>query len=469
MSFISKNKIRAQFLETLSNIYSEELPQYREFVEIVNASNQEFVRKNPDKKFDPLTRVREERHGAIRVGKASEMKIISRVFACFAMEPVNFYDLTAVKKPMPVISTAFRPKTKEEIDKSAFRMFVSMLYVDDERFFNDEQRKIISEKLAQRNVFDEELLGLLDIAEKQGGLTQIQADKLVAKAASALKMDCEQVIDFDLYKGFITSGNDVAADIICFNTIHINHLTPRVYDIFDVHQRLQDLGIPTIKQVQGPPRRENEEALPLLNQTSRKAPGEYIFTSKDTEILKKYHLGELVIDKARITKVEPQENEEITDYLDRVGKILESDQIVAIKHKARFGEIECRGVALTPKGRAVYDKMVANGTYVSDFPKTHADLAASGYAYYEYFKDGKITPITYEDFLPKSAAGIFASNLSGEAKEMAEKNSQTKKHQKILESAIGKKIINAYEFYAEIEENSKKSSKSNICVCKDLI
>ena len=480
---VSKNKIRSEFLAMLSRMYSEELPEYKQFVEIVNNSNQEFIKNNPNVKVDKLSRVIEERHGAIRVGKPEEMRIVARIFACLGMEPINFYDLTSVKKAMPIIATAFRPKTEEEINESAFRMFCSMLFLDDDRFFNDEQRQIAKTKLAKRKVFSDKLLEILDIAENQGGLTQTQSQAFLEEAVNSFRIDLNQVIDFKLYKDFIINGNDVAADIICFSTIHINHLTPRVYDIFDAHQQLKNNNIPTINEVQGPPKRRNEEALPLLNQTSRKAPGEFIYASTDKKLLNdidyQYQVVKELEENNEIKHIEPKESEDIKDYLNRVEAALKISElkVVAMKHKARFGEIECRGVALTPEGRAAYDKAITDGTYVDYYPKTHLELAKKKYAYYKYSlannkkleskisKDNLLelaekgyvilTPITYEDFLPKSAAGIFESNLSSDVK-IREKleNSTEFKNQKILEEAIGKKIINSYELYEAIEQQS---------------
>ena len=50
-----------------------------------------------------------ERHGAIRIGRPDEYRWIGRFFACFAMEPHSFYDMTALgPKSQPVIATAFR-------------------------------------------------------------------------------------------------------------------------------------------------------------------------------------------------------------------------------------------------------------------------------------------------------------------------------------------------------------------------
>ncbi len=115
-------------------------------------------------------------------------------------------------------------------------------------------------------------------------------------------------------------------------------------------------------------------------------------------------------------------------------------------HSARFGEIEQRGVALTPKGRALYDRLLqAAGTgkdnlshqqhlqeVFSEFPDSEFLLRQQGLAWFRYrltptgeahrqaFRPGDdpqpliergwvvAQPIIYEDFLPVSAAGIFS-------------------------------------------------------------
>ncbi|KJK86484.1 hypothetical protein H633G_09675, partial [Metarhizium anisopliae BRIP 53284] len=89
----------------------------------------------------------------------------------------------------------------------------------------------------------------------------------------------------------------------------------------------------------------------------------------------------------------------------------------------RFGEVEERGAAVTPRGR----RLVFAG-----YPDTWEDLRAQDLVYFAYRVRGRpaaveraaytvdelvrlgvveASPITYEDFLPLSAAGIFQSNL----------------------------------------------------------
>ncbi len=85
--------------------------------------------------------------------------------------------------------------------------------------------------------------------------------------------------------------------------------------------------------------------------------------------------------------------------------------------RVRFGEVESRGVALTPEGRQRYDAAMAAAdpaaVWHEYFPGTDDEMAASGLAYYRGGDPAK--PVVYEDFLPASAAGIFRSNLDSDS------------------------------------------------------
>jgi uncharacterized glyoxalase superfamily metalloenzyme YdcJ len=127
--------------------------------------------------------------------------------------------------------------------------------------------------------------------------------------------------------------------------------------------------------------------------------------------------------------------------------------------RVRFGEVEARGIALTPAGRDLYEQLVrevdtrlanapgrarqdvAAEVWVESMPRTEEELCRRGLAFVTYawseaacagsltepqrsaLASGELTrlldegvlvsePIVYEDFLPRSAAGIFASNLA---------------------------------------------------------
>ena len=144
-------------------------------------------------------------------------------------------------------------------------------------------------------------------------------------------------------------------------------------------------------------------------------------------------------------------------------------------------------MALTPEGRLMYDNLTENKNY-GDFPKTHIELFEKSLAYYQYSlaKNGKnlpeikklinnsqnqqqvlvnlvkagyveLIPVTYEDFLPKSAGGIFESNLSSQTsirKGNIDKNSQSNKEK--FENILGRKVMDSYEIYSTIEQKSKE-------------
>lgn len=168
-------------------------------------------------------------------------------------------------------------------------------------------------------------------------------------------------------------------------------------------------------------------------------------------------------------------------------------------HTARFGEIEQRFYATTPAGRALYDNCLSladaarekdpglpkrdfaayEAMYAAPFaaiPKTLPELLERGLVYGVYSAtpkgiEGKgsiratepnelvrlgyaqVEGLRYEDFLPVSAAGIFASNLNqyGTKSTAAEKPAYSKA---TLEEIMGKKIIDTNETYRGMEAAS---------------
>ena len=167
-------------------------------------------------------------------------------------------------------------------------------------------------------------------------------------------------------------------------------------------------------------------------------------------------------------------------------------------HTARFGEVEQRGVALTPKGRELYDELLArtrkaikpagdgsNSTeYMNalsesfkEFPDTWETIRATGLGYFSYSLTDlqhrmrglldfdveallhagvlQYDPIVYEDFLPVSAAGIFQSNLGGEAQQEV----SLRPNQLSLEADLGGLVLNEFEYYEKIQAESLEKCK----------
>ena len=276
----------------------------------------------------------------------------------FGMYPVGFYDLRdASTSSVPVVSTAFRPIGADELAKNPFRVFTSMLAHDDRRFFDEETEKQLEAFIGARILFSVELLQLADKASAQQELEEVEAFRLLDLATAAFELSTEPV-DHDWYFK-LERISAVAADIGGVPSTHINHLTPRVLDIDDLYARMEARGIAMIDEIQGPPKWEGPDV--LLRQTSFRAlTEERLFRHPGSEV--------------------------------RPGSL-----------RVRFGEVEQRGIALTERGRGLYDRMVAevdnwlaaspDGTtrveiakqvWRQHLPDTETGLAVQGLAYFTF-------------------------------------------------------------------------------------
>ncbi len=398
-------RLRAQFAIRLATLYGREVPAYTTLVEISRAVNADVAARHGHaaERLGSIDRVTAERHGAIRVGSGRELAQIARVFAGFGMHPVGFYDLRdASASSVPVVSTAFRPIDAAELARNPFRVFTSMLTHDDRRFFDADIEAALEAFIGRRTLFGEELLGLAERSAAQQALAPADAERFLDLATAAFELSSAP-IDRAWYSR-LERISAVAADIGGVGSTHINHLTPRVLDIDELYARMQQRGISMIDEIQGPPRWAGPDV--LLRQTSFKALAE-----------------------------------ECT-FLDDDG------QPSSGALRVRFGEVEQRGIALTGAGRDLYDRIVAKvdarraaapgstrieiaeQVWAEHLPSTETELAARGFGFFTYtvgdasaaagstvaqlLDRGALVaqPIVYEDFLPRSAAGIFQSNLT---------------------------------------------------------
>jgi uncharacterized glyoxalase superfamily metalloenzyme YdcJ len=119
--------------------------------------------------------------------------------------------------------------------------------------------------------------------------------------------------------------------------------------------------------------------------------------------------------------------------------------------RVRFGEVESRGVALTPKGRDRYDAAMATpdpaAVWSDYFPATDDQMADAGLAYYHGGDPSK--PVVYEDFLPASAAGIFRSNLDTDI-EASGATDDSEYSLDWLAGQIGHHIHDPYDLYEKV-------------------
>lgn len=458
--------LRKKFATALSRMFAGEVPEYQQFVEIVAASNRAYLANHPDAEVDAEDRVLAEKHGAIRVGTPEELRMMTRIFAVFGMHPVEFYDMTQLPKgALPIIATAFRP-IDENIAQSAFRMFCSLLH---HASIPVHLKAPIEAALAHRGAhnpkFSSRLQELLLKAE-QKNLNDEEADIFIAEVVNSLRIDKSRPIDFSLYRE-LRALNDVFADIVCIG-MNINHLTPRAYDIADAANRVAAAGI-ALKDggIEGPPMRE--DAPPIqLNQTSRKAPGELLYVALDATLPIPENPPHIAM----------QPDETVAEYMARIATALDEHPVVAIDHKARFGEIEARGVALTVAGETLYRTLLAEKKFRIDFPKTHTELFLQGLAYYTVqlnpnrpvakpsntnvktlVQEGfaLLHPQTYDDFLAASAAGIFKSNMSTGVAETGGGGGDTLANKRTLEAALGTPILNRHDLHKAAFEASLKA------------
>ncbi|UUP88038.1 VOC family protein [Escherichia coli] len=438
---ITADEIREQFSQAMSAMYQQEVPQYGTLLELVADVNLAVLENNPQLhekmvNADELARLNIERHGAIRVGTAQELATLRRMFAIMGMYPVSYYDLS--QAGVPVHSTAFRPIDDASLARNPFRVFTSLLRL--ELIKNEILRQKAAEILRQRDIFTPRCRQLLEEYEQQGGFNETQAQEFVQEALETFRWHQSATVDEETYRA-LHNEHRLIADVVCFPGCHINHLTPRTLDIDRVQSMMPECGIEPKILIEGPPRRE----VPiLLRQTSFKALEETVLFAGQKQ-----------------------------------GT-----------HTARFGEIEQRGVALTPKGRQLYDDLLRNAGTGQDnlthqmhlqetfrtFPDSEFLMRQQGLAWFRYrltpsgeahrqaihpgddpqplIERGWVVaqPITYEDFLPVSAAGIFQSNLGNETQTRSHGNAS----REAFEQALGCPVLDEFQLYQEAEERSKR-------------
>ncbi len=442
---VSPDEIRKGFSKAMSDMYRDEVPLYGALLELVAQTNAHVLESDQGlaehlHRTGEIQRLGMERHGAIRLGTAAELTTISRLFAVMGMQPVGYYDLTPAG--VPVHSTAFRAVHEQSLQASPFRVFTSLLRL--ELIENPALRSFAETALAKRSIFTPGALALIEQAETDGGLDAEDAEAFIRQALETFRWHHSATVTAEQYRQ-LSEQHRLIADVVAFKGPHINHLTPRTLDIDQVQAAMPAHGITPKAVIEGPPRRHCPI---LLRQTSFKALDEPIA------------------------------------FTDAQGS-----------HSARFGEIEQRGVALTPKGRALYDQLLntardelgaapneANAAryeqlleqHFQAFPDNHTQMREQGLAYFRYFPSDKglaargqpesprtlqallsaghveVEPLVYEDFLPVSAAGIFQSNL-GDA---AQSHYAAHSNKAEFEKALGRSTIDELQLYDETQQRS---------------
>ncbi len=431
-AFVTADEIRTRFARAMSDMYRAEVPHYGTLLDLVAEVNAAALAADPAlaARTGDLGRLALERHGAIRLGTPAELATVRRLFAVMGLLPVGYYDLSAAG--VPVHATAFRPVAEDQLARCPFRVFTSLLRL--ELIQDPALRAEAQAILARRRIFSDGALRLIDRAEYQGGLTSAEADAFVAEALQTFRWHGQATVDAATY-GRLHAAHRLIADVVCFPGPHINHLTPRTLDIDRVQAAMPGRGIAAKAVIEGPPAR----ACPiLLRQTS--------FTA----------LAEAV-------------------------RFPGADGGQAGTHTARFGEIEQRGQALTRKGRALYDRLLAGvpggdgydarlGAAFRSFPDDADAIRRQGLGYVRYALAGDgppelaarpldelvaagvatAEPILYEDFLPVSAAGIFQSNLGEPARQAYASDAA----RGAFVAALGAPVIDEFDLYDAAQARS---------------
>ncbi|KAK8062692.1 hypothetical protein PG997_014789 [Apiospora hydei] len=446
-SFVHADELRTAFAMAMSQMYKNEVPLYGDLVRIVHDVNQAALSANSTNGSDlqassSITpdspeRLSLERHGAIRLGLPTELRTVRRIFAVLGMYPVGYYDLSVAGLPMH--ATCFRPITSKSLARNPFRIFTTLLRPELVKS-EDGARDLALQLLSRRKLFTTELLSILDTVEQQqqGHLHADQAEVFIREALRTFSWASGVAASTVDEYARLRAEHPVLADIACFRTAHINHLTPRTLNIDAAQDAMVAEGMAVKERIEGPPRRRCPI---LLRQTSF-----------------------LALDEPVHFLCDPSEGNAVTG----------ERSLVKGSHCARFGEIEERGAAVTAAGRRLYDELLAKATAASNDGRTYDEVMADTFRdrypddlrelcrqqliYCRYRCTGKqptkmspnfatllgpdptpagleevmakyqeavicwahrlvddgvlvAEPITYEDFLPFSAAGIFQSNL----------------------------------------------------------
>ena len=433
---LSKHILRDRFAVAMSEMYCEEIPAYAALVEMIREKNVNARSKLSKQNIFPEVEAGLAYHGAIRLGSAEDLRMLRRAFALMGMEPVGYYDLSAAG--LPVHSTAFRPISTEAIELNPFRIFTSLLRLD--MLEGEDLKRLINHILSTREVFTPRIVELIEIAENESGLNEAQAEEFVLELLETFRWRKEANVSLEEYK-FFDKSYRLLADIVSFHGPHINHLTVGSDNIDEAHKAIGSCGVQAKSSIEGPPKRKCPI---LLRQTAFNAIEEAVVFPSDAG-----------------------------------GRALGT-------HTARFGEIEARGAALTPKGHALYDSLLAKAQASKDlgpealqqaftgFPDDWEMLREKGLTYFRYrlaplargfsnarhkawgidrlIDEGIIeaSPVRYEDFLPVSAAGIFRSNLGEDASVSAEGDS----YKAEFEASLGTPVLDPFELYQAVETNS---------------
>ena len=535
----------------LSSMFAKEVPMYDRSLAVNHVCNTTVcdlaARLHVGFAISPqqLNQTSGERHGAIRIGRPDEYRWITRYFAAFAMQPHNFYDMTNVgAKSKPVIATAFRSVVKPE-----HRMFTSLLVTD---YFDATTRARVEALLSTREVISASAKHLIEKNETQGGLNAHDFNALVREGVDRIFKWTGNARDHALYTELCDAGFKIAADIACFDSHCLNHLTPNTFcmDLYTASMKFcmgelqqgafRERATTTITRLCAAADqdwlllhfRHLDHAHVDLFTRATVSPSDIArlvdalvhafsaphfalatlthsgfkeFTegpSQDTPILLRQDAYKALTEPVQFHNANTNANTNVNANASANANANANsnantnanatNNVIHATHTARFGEIEERGYATTPVGRELYDRCLEQADAARDadpslakrdfaafealyakpfapFPKTLSVLLQQGLVYGHYSATAKgiaargaihtndihqlvrlgfaqVQGQRYEDFLPVSAAGIFASNLN----QMGAKSTAAVKPvytRAMFEDILGKPVIDSNAQY----------------------
>lgn len=449
---VTSTELRAMLASSMSCMYRQEVPLYGTLLSIISQVNSDVIlEQGMNVSEAEERRISVERHGAIRVGTPLELHTLARIFAVFGMSAVGYYDLHK-HAGLPIHATAFRPVDGKALERNPFRIFCSLLRMD--LIKEEATRTLAHDLLSRRRIFSQRCLQLLlqiETSTVPDLLARETALEFVDEVVDVFRWHSTTLVSSIEYQK-LQAVHPLVADIVSFRGPHINHLTPRTLDIDRVQQLMLEQGIDAKEVIEGPPLRKHAI---YLRQTSFHALSEQVTFIGDG---------------------------------------------VQGRHKARFGEIESRGQALTRKGARLFDELMAQVSRTSagtndyqhalatvfqhGFPDDLDVIRTQGLGYFVYsVEDANLArrltaettatasstlstlvragavraePLTYEDFLPASAAGIFQSNLPSSSIQLQAETSPStdSEAQSEFESAIGSQVLDYFELYQSQQDAS---------------
>ncbi|MGP1347865.1 MAG: 2-oxoadipate dioxygenase/decarboxylase family protein [Phycisphaerales bacterium] len=527
-AFADRTDMQNRLFAELSRMFGEEVPLYDKSLAVNQACNRAVcdllarLHRGFEITDEQIDRTSGERHGAIRIGRADEYRWIARFFACFGMEPHNFYDMTSVgAKSQPVIATAFRSRANPE-----HRVFTSLLRTD---YFDAQTQQRIETLLAQRQVFSDRAKQLIEKCEQDAGLSESDANALIAEGVQRIFKWTAEARDHDLYKHLCDAGFKIAADIACFGAHHLNHLTPNTFcmDLYTASMKfcLGEIDEPTFRRqatsaldrLQRDADQDfmalhfkhmsREQILALETTTPPEGTAERLIdalvarlSAPDLDLARLPHNGFKDSTEGPAAGTPVLLRQDAYKALTEPVRFTNPDGTeIDTVHTARFGEIEQRFYATTQAGRALYDRCLesaeaekaadpglakqpleareaAYARHFEPFPKTLRELLGQELVYgryeptaagmnargtidttdiHELIRRGLVRAegLRYEDFLPVSAAGIFASNLSQYGtKSTAERKPEYTRQ--MLEEILDRPIIDSDAAYRAMQADS---------------